>query len=414
MADPDLLVIGAGAAGIAAARTARALGRSCLVLEARSRVGGRAVTDTATLGAPFDLGASWLHAAERNPLVALAQGLGVELVDSDAERQDRTFVGGRPATPGELRAYDAAWRAFDAAVEARAGAGGPDVAVADAAPRGGPWDATVAHWQGPVIAAAELEAMSLHDFAANALHGANLLPRPGMGVLVERLAEGLPVRLSAPVRRLRWGGPGVEAEGPFGTVRARAAVATLPTPLLLEGMRFDPPLPAAVREAAHGLPLGLLSKVGLRATGPDRFGLPAFAGLDQQVAPGEAMLTTICWPFGHDHVIGFVGGATAWTLEAEGPAALVAFAMDELAARLGNRVRQGLDARTALVTRWGADPWSRGAYSHARVGAAGARAVLSRPLGPLHLAGEACHPTLSGTVAGAWESGETAARAALA
>lgn len=417
--DCDILVIGAGAAGIAAARAVRAAGHRVLLLEARPRLGGRAWTDTAALGAPFDLGASWLHAAGTNPLVPLARDLGLPLHDGDALRHDLTFIGDRLATREELAAYDAAWQAFDAAIADGVARlereGGPDLPVSAAAPRGGPWDATVAHWQGQTIAAAELDRMSLLDFSANLLNGGNLLPEGGLGALVARLAEGLPVRLSAPVTHLRWGGPVAVAEGPFGAVTARAVIATLPTPLLAGGaIRFDPPLPADRLEAAANLPLGLLAKIGLRATGTDRLDLPPHAALDRQVAEGETMLTAIAWPFGQDHVIGFVGGQRAWELEAAGPAALIEFAMEELAARLGNRVRRAL--RPALTTGWGTDPFSRGAYSHARVGGAGARRALAAPLagGRLMLAGEACHPTLSGTVGGAWLSGEAAARAALA
>jgi monoamine oxidase len=165
--DCDLLIIGAGAAGIAAARAGLAAGRRVRVLEARNRVGGRALTETATLGAAFDLGATWLHSAERNPLVPLARGLGIALADSEALRQEITYVGGRPAMPGELAAYDAAEAAFEPAIRARAALPGPDIAAAEAAPHGGPWDATVAAWQGQVICAWPLSAMSLRPKAAS-------------------------------------------------------------------------------------------------------------------------------------------------------------------------------------------------------------------------------------------------------
>ncbi|WP_372620511.1 flavin monoamine oxidase family protein [Falsiroseomonas sp.] len=411
----DLLVIGAGAAGIAAARTAQAAGRSVRVLEARGRVGGRAMTETTTLGVPFDLGATWLHAAERNPLVPLARGLGIALADSDALRQEITFVGRRRATPEELAEYDAAEAAFEPAIRARAAAPGPDIAAAEAAPRGGPWDATVAAWQGQVISAWPLSAISLRDFAANLLSGGNLLPACGLGALLGRLAEGLPVTLGARVARLRWGGGQVVAEGAFGTLRAAAAVCTIPTSLLAgTAIRFDPPLPQPVMQAAHDLPLGAAIKVGLRAVGEDRLGLPAHASTDRQVAPGEELIPITFWPQGRDHAQAWIGGPLAAEMEREGPDAAEALVRAEIAARLGSDAPHAFRPG-ALVSGWIADPFARGVYSHARIGAARARSVLAEPLagGRLCLAGEACHADLAGTVGGAWASGEAAARHAL-
>jgi monoamine oxidase len=116
MTDIDILVIGAGAAGIAAARAVRAAGRSVQVLEARRRIGGRVATDH-RFGVPFDLGARWLHNADDNPLTEHARALGITLTDSDAAREQVLLVGDRRATPEEEAEYDAAWDAFDAAVE---------------------------------------------------------------------------------------------------------------------------------------------------------------------------------------------------------------------------------------------------------------------------------------------------------
>ncbi|HEV7268463.1 MAG TPA: NAD(P)/FAD-dependent oxidoreductase [Falsiroseomonas sp.] len=411
----DLLVIGAGAAGIAAARTALAAGRSVRVLEARGRVGGRAVTDATTLGVPFDLGASWLHAAERNPLVPLARGLGIALADSDALRQEITFVADRRATPEELAEYAAAEAAFEPAIRARAAASGPDIAAGEAAPRGGPWDATVTAWQGQVISAWPLAAISLRDFAANLLGGGNLLPACGLGALLARLAEGLPVTLGARVARLRWGGGQVVAEGAFGTLRAAAAICTIPASLLAgAAIRFDPPLPQPVMQAAHDLPLGAAMKVALRALGEDRLGLPAHASTDRQVASGEELIPITFWPQGRDHAQAWIGGPLAAEMEREGPEAAEALVRAEIAARLGSEAPRAFRPG-ALVSGWLADPFARGVYSHARIGAAGARAVLAEPLagGRLCFAGEACHPDLAGTVGGAWASGTAAAGHAL-
>ncbi|MFB9970779.1 flavin monoamine oxidase family protein [Pseudoroseomonas cervicalis] len=416
MARTGILVVGAGAAGLAAARALREAGQEVRVLEARHRPGGRAWTDRATLGAPFDLGATWLHQAHDNRLTPLAQGAAP--FDHDSVRRHLCRVGGRAATAAELAEYDAAYAGFLPALRAARAAAGRPLSAGAAAPRGGPWDATVAHWEGPLICAAPLAAMDLDDFLDTQLEPPNLLLPQGIGTLLEGLAAGLPIAYGAVVERLSWGARRIVAEGGFGRIEAEAAILTLPTAVLAGGgVRFDPPLPAEVMQAAHDLPLGLLAKIGLRAAGADRLDLPPFTGLERRVADeAEPAMSFIASPFGHDHLMGFLGGEAAWALAAEGPAALRDHALSELSRAYGARAARAIRADGFLASDWGRDPFSRGAYSHARPGRAEARRILGTPLqeGRLCFAGEACHPRLAATLGGAWESGEAAAAAALA
>jgi len=418
-ANVDVLVIGAGVAGLIAARRLGAAGHSVAILEARARVGGRAWTESESLGTPFDHGAAWLHNAETNPLTAFAQAEGVALHDSDASRREATLIEGRLAAPAELAAYETSWRRFEAHMRARAdaeaAAGNPDISAAEAAPQGGRFDATIAYWEGDIICAAPLSGMSLQDFADNLLQGGNRLPVGGLGALVARLAPGLPIRLSAPVTRLAWGGAEAVAEGAFGTIRARAVIVTLPTSLIAaETIHFDPPLPAETLQAAHDLPMGAGVKVVLRAAGEERLGLPPFASLDRIIAPGETMVTLRAWPFANDTLTAYLGGPHARAIDAQGPAALRDAVLAEIVSRFGADARRAFRPG-ALTTGWMRDPWTRGLYSHARIGRAGARSALATPLagGRLSFAGEACHRTLAGTVAGAWVSGEVAAEHAM-
>ena len=412
LSDPDVLVIGAGCAGIAAARALAARGRSCVVLEGGARVGGRAFTEVESLGLPFDHGASWLHQAADNPLTPLARALDVPLLDHDGLRERRLFAFGRFATTAERRAFAAAEDGFWTAIEAAAQDGAPDRPASAAAPRGGVWDATVAHWEGAQICAAELSRMSLHDFAATALDGPNLITRIGVGGLVARLAEGLPIRLGARVERLRWGARGVSAEGAFGSVAAKAAIVTVSTGVLAAGsIAFDPPLPEATQAAIHDLPLGLLTKIAFRADHPDAPRLPPFASLRRAVErDGDRPMSWIARLFGDPVMTAFCGGAQAWEMVGD-PAQAEACARTEAAGIFGARAAAALGG--AKVTRWAEDPLFRGAYSHAVPGAQAARATLATPLadGRLCFAGEACHPRFAATVAGAWLSGEEAARA---
>ncbi len=412
--DANVIVVGAGVAGLSAAAALRRAGRSCIVLEALARSGGRAWT-TPFGDAAFDQGAYWLHAAERNPLTDLARATGETLRDAQGDWTGQVRVGHRPATDAEREAYGAAWEEISTLLTARAAQPG-DIAFADAlAPlRGNPWAATIETWEACLIAAAPPAEFSLHDWQANELTGSNLNVAGGLGAFIERRLAPLagPVRHATPVRRITWDRPGgVEITTPAGRLTARACIVTVSTGVLAAGgIEFDPPLPAERREAIAALPMGLLSKVALRADGPDRFGLPQGASVHRQVVPGARAMFFLAWPGGADHVVGFIGGPDAWDLSRAGPQAAEAFARAEFASLLDGNARMG----AALVTDWGENPAFLGAYAYARPGHAAARAAMDTPLGALLFAGEAwCSDGLAGTVAGAFNSGARAAALAL-
>ena len=406
-----VVVVGAGVAGLSAAAHLRAAGVDVTVLEAGPRIGGRARTVRPAVlgGAVLDLGASWLHAARSNPLVAMA---GVEdgLVDSDALRSERLSIAGQPATAAEQAAYEACWAAVEGLAPSEA-----DTSLAELMapladnPQIAPWAPTIARWEGAIIAAADADVLSAQDWRRNLLPPPNLVAPGGLGDFVARRLGGA-VHLGTPVRRIRWDGPGVSVEAAKGVVRAAACIVTVSTGVLAgDAIRFDPALPLDVLDAVDGLPMGLLSKVALPAHGANRLGLADDTTLVQQ---GAAGMTFNAWPLGRAHLVGFVGGRAAWEVAGD-DAAAGAMARDQVRAMLG-RVRLG---RGAVVTGWGADPLFRGAYAYARPGRAGSRAALATafPGERLLFAGEACRADgLAGTVGGAWLSGRDAAARLLA
>ena len=186
-ADIDVVVIGAGLAGLGAATALRDQGRSCLVLEASSRIGGRAWTThpEALGGVWFDMGAVWFHDAEHNPLVPIASAAGERLLRSDEIRTERTYVGSRLMTDDEARSYDGAWDRFEAAADTLLRDRG-DVSLADVTSSlpNDPWAATVEAWEGPVICAVDAARFSARDWRRNALNGRNLVPEGGIGSFV--------------------------------------------------------------------------------------------------------------------------------------------------------------------------------------------------------------------------------------
>ena len=423
MTETDIVIIGAGLAGLGSAAAIREAGKRAVILEAASRVGGRAwTTHPAALGGVwFDMGAVWLHNAEHNPLVPIAQEAGDTLLRSDEIRQERTFIGNRVATEAELTAYADAWPRYEAAADAAIAANG-DVSLAEvtASLQDDPWAATIEAWEGPVICAVDAHDFSARDWRRNGLNGSNRVPDGGVGAFVQRrLTPGLDIRLDTPATHIKWNGPAgrVTVETAKGAITAAACIVTVSTGVLAANkITFDPPLPSRTQDAIHALPMGLAMKVALRATGPDRLDLPLHCSVDR-ILPrqGDPLMPFQCWPFRRDYVQGWIGGSVAWDLARQGEAAAVDFALAYLREIFGSRVDRLFAAAPTLVTRWDADPWVLGAYCYATPGAALARNTLAEPVSGGHLtfAGEACHIGEAGTLAGAWISGQTAARAAL-
>lgn len=414
--DFDVVIVGAGVAGLSAAAVLRRAGRRVVLLETKKRIGGRAFTDhpAALGGAPFDHGASWLHAADRNPLAPLARQAGIGLRDTEGTWTRRILIDGRVASEAEIATYLRTREQFDTIARARA-ASGPDVSVAEAAAplRGDPWLPLIETWEATLIAAADPREFSVQDWHLNELSGGNLAVSGGVGTMVARVlappAEAL--RLNTPVRRVAWQRPGggVEVMTDTGTLTARACIVTVSTGVLRAGgIAFSPALPEGARTALDGLPMGLLSKIAL-APGAAAM-LPAGTSLHRRVADAGERAMFFSRPLGQDYMVGFFGGRAAWTFAAEGPAATEAFARAELARLLGTDAPFG----AAVLTGWGTDPAFLGAYAYARPGCMQARAAMDAPLADrLMFAGEAwCMDGLAGTVGGAFLSGARAAEMA--
>jgi monoamine oxidase len=257
---------------------------------------------------------------------------------------------------------------------------------------------------------AEFDQVSILDFAAYEDSGVNWRVREGYGAAIASFADPARIVTDCPVTTVRHEGPTLILDTARGRMTARAAIVCVPSDTLAEGrLAFSPDLPAK-REAATGLPLGLADKVFIGVDEPDA--LPVEGHLFGRTDRTE-IASFHLRPFGRPYIEAYLGGRTARGLEAEGPRALGAFAMDELTALLGSNFRS--KAQVLAATGWAAEPWIRGSYSHALPGHAGDRAILAAPLdGRLFFAGEATHPRFYSTAHGAWESGVRAADEALA
>jgi monoamine oxidase len=403
MKDVDVVVVGAGSAGLAAAKTLRAAGLSFAVLEAMNRVGGRAWTSTEHFGIPFDIGCAWLHAADRNPYFPEAEAAGWTLHHHDMN-VDHLYYGKRKASEDEEAEMKRADHEISAALEKWSGADGNVSLLLSPghAPR------AAATFAGPMDFGQDYDEVSIEDFRAAADLDPNYFTKEGFGALVAQYAADVPVELSTPVRKILWDVPGVACVTDRGTIRASAVIVTAsPAVLAFEEIEFSPALPDDVVEAFFDLPMGMLTKLPIEIRGT-RLGLAPFDDLLIE-RPERHDIYFLCFPFDTDLMVGFVGGDFAWEMSAAGEAAGVDFVTDRLCGIFGNDVRKHVGR--AAMTNWGGERFVRGAYAAARPGRAAARAALMEPVAErIWFAGEALAGSLIQTCGGARLSGEAVAR----
>jgi len=402
----DVIVVGAGAAGLAAAQRLGRTGLSVLVVEARERPGGRAWTTTLPNGEAVDVGCGWLHSAETNPFAAIAEAQGRRLDKAPPPWARPGALVGPMAQ--RMAGFPAAIGAFRERVEARP-KDAPDVACDAFLAPGDPFNPlidAVSTW----YSGAELAKVSAADLAAYEDSGVNWRVRGGLGGAIAGLAEGLTVRTNCPVTSIDRSGANLAIRTALGALHARAVIVTLPTDVLAAMPDlFRPALPDKT-EAAHALPLGLADKLYMELIGPDD--LPA----DSRAFGALARATGAYHfrPLGRPLVEAFFGGELAEELERGGFPAAWAFARDELCGLFGSDFQAHI--RPLQYHGWRMDPYARGGYSYAKPGAVGRRDALAAPVDDrIFFAGEACSRESFSTAHGAYETGlraaEDAARA---
>ena len=403
--DPDVVVVGAGAAGIGAARTLVAAGLRVAVLEARDRVGGRAFTATLR-GRALDLGAHWLHAGPINPLVGLAQARGEPI--ARAPQDGHGWVAGRPARAEERRAAIRAFDQADRALTVAAAAPGPDRPAASALPRTlGPWGSRIALVHG-LVSGRPLEEVSLQDFPSME-YGDNFFLRGGYGAYLSRLAHDLPIALDTPVTGIDWSGDGVRVAAANGRFTARATIVTVPMMVLRGGPTFTPDLPPAMRAAIDGFTPGIYEHAVLHWPSCPFRGRDRLANISGVRRNPPGFLARIEGTPFHYYELD-IGAAAAIDALGGGADAARRHVRAVLADQFGRaRLR---DLSIPALSAWRHDPWARGSWAVVPPGHAPARETLQHAVGDrIWFAGEALSRLQWGTAGGAYEEGTRAARA---
>jgi len=413
-----VVVVGAGVAGLTAARSLSRAGIPVVVLEARDRLGGR--LHTASVGpARVDVGAAWIHGNVDSPVAASFDAFGLEarphpwVIASGFDAVSRTTLDARDIA--KLESNVESWLL---GLEGARDALGPSASMADGIERfvariDDPAEArrTRAFLRGVVEleAAGPAEELSLQDtFTESGFAGDDHLPVGGYGGFVDALAEGLDVRLEHEVTRITHGAEGATVETRGGArFDASHVVVTVPLGVLCaDAIAFDPPLTEAKRAALDRLRMGSLEKVVL-VFDEKHWSFDREILLHLSERPGEhPAFFDLSDDAGAPTIAVLYAGAYARQAQAElSDRELVDRAVDALSTALGRSLP---DPTHTHVTRWASDPFARGSYAYALPG--GSRAdydVLAEPLPGERVlfAGEHTFFPYRATVTGAFLSG---------
>lgn len=404
--DIETVVVGGGAAGIAAARHLHEAGIRCLIVEARPRLGGRAWTVAGPERSALDLGCGWLHSADRNPWVAIADEQGRTIDKTPPPWRRRSLPYGFPE--GGQREFIEAQEQLFARISERAQKE-PDVPAGSLLAPGCRWNNLI-DAVATYISGAELEHVSARDFDNYEDTGVNWRVVEGYGATIAACVANLPVTLDCPVQQIEHSGKRLNIKTAQGVISADQAIVTLPTAVIAENEAlFAPILPDKI-EAAQGLPLGLADKLFLSLANAEEFENDSrvFGATDR-----TATATYHFRPFGRPQIEAYFGGRLAAELEAAGECAFFDFAVSELTRLFGSAFAQRVEP--IQIHRWGSDPFARGSYSYARPGMVDCRKTLATAVdGRLFFAGEACSPADFSTAHGGWMTGVAAAQQVIA
>ncbi|WP_150957990.1 flavin monoamine oxidase family protein [Microbacterium testaceum] len=425
----DVVVVGAGVSGLAAARLIARGGRRVVVLEARDRVGGRVFTDRSG-GHITDRGASWIHGIDDSPVAEAARAFGMPMVEftvggyqPDSRPLTYFDARGERLSPDAVRQYADDIRAVNQTLVEIIARARPDATYGEVVERAldtHEWDTErkerVREYndrRAQEQYGIGMSGLGAHGLDDDTVDGDEVVFPRGYDELATNLAAGLDVRLEHVVSSVERTSAGVTVRTDRGTYAAEQVVVTVPVGVLHAGdVVIEPSLPEAHRRALALLRMNAFEKVVLRFA--ERFWDAGVYGIRQLGDEGEWWHSWYDLGRLHDEpaLLTFAAGPAAVATRTWSDEEIVASTLVQLRRLYGDAVPE---PTSAIVTRWQDDPFSRGSYAFMLPGSVGAdHDVLAEPVdGVLHLAGEATWGDDPATVPGALLSGHRAAQNVL-
>ena len=411
--DYDVIVIGAGAAGLAATEELIRSGKKVICLEASNRIGGRALTDNQIFGEPYDLGALWLDNGDTNPFKLFGEkNSKFNLYKERSEEMYDLYSGSKKiSNDGEI------WKVYDG-IEASIVKTRKDISPSEVVPyQDHRWFDTM-HM---IIGAWEM-GKDFTDYSCKDYNYDYEIPesapwhcKEGFGSLVVEMFKNIPVQLNTKVNKIDWSGSGVKVSTDKGEIKANKCILTVSTGVLASGqIKFTPNLPTEKQESFSKISMGHYNRITFKfkklfkkkakdsylyyridsqnSKSPEGFGIT--------MKPSDSKLC-MCDP----------GGDFGKELLKSGEEASIDFGMNELKKIFGNKIDKDLIKSHAVD--WSSNPLFLGAWASAEPGAFKYREILKSSVGNrIYFAGEATAKDW-GTVAGAYDSGKITAKSLI-
>ena len=426
LSNVDVVIIGAGTAGLSASSEFLKSGKSIICVEASNRIGGRCFTDHRIFGIPYDIGAHWMHNFSGNHLVKYGIKNSNQFDVYEIKENLLVYDGLNEVTSNNLNEtlksiktikdrylYDKINLNYNEKPPFK-----NDIPFINQIPKQlkeSDWFGTAHQALGPCLAGVDFNDLTIYDEFLNykEIGVGDGFVKEGYGSLIANLRKEVPVKLNTIVKEIKWGGKGVVVETNQGSIKSKTCVLTVSTEVLNQGkIKFTPKLPLEKYEAFNGINLGVYNHITLQLKNefyksfeilPDTY---LFSKIKNKVSPPKGFFGSLRL---HDSNLSYfdVGGQFAKNLEKEGEKASIDFVVKSLRSTFGSKFDKFIIK--AHATTWGKNEFSLGSYSSARPGKAHLRGVLKSSVGDrIFFAGEATSINY-GTVHGADLSGKEVA-----